>query len=448
MTKITFIGAGSTIFCKNILGDVLCTPELQNSEIALYDINPQRLKESQMMLTTLNRNINQDRATIKAYCGVENRKEALRGADFAVNAIRVWDYTISEAIDFAIPTRYGLRQTIADTLGIGGLFRALGSGEHMLHFAEDMADVCPNVWFLNYTNPMCALTGLMLRHTPIRTVGLCHSVQACVRSLLNTLGITEQYDLAKFRARIAGINHQAWLLELEYDGKDIYPEIRELAFRKLDEWLAAPKDKKSSNMVRLEIMRRFGYYVTESSEHSAEYMPYWIKRNYPENIERYNIPIDASPDRCRKIVADWNKQYKDICENPVLTHKPSNEFGCGIMRAIVTNQPYQIAGNVLNHGFIENLPAEAVVEVPCLVDRNGVQGTFFGRLPTQCAAINQTNINQQLLTIEAIVSRSRDKIYQAAMLDPHTAAELSPDDIIRMVDEMIAAHGDRLPQYH
>ena len=448
MTKITFIGAGSTIFCKNILGDVLCTPELQNSEIALYDINPQRLKESEMMLTTLNHNINQDRATIRTYCGVENRKDALRGADFAVNAIRVWDYTISEAIDFAIPTRYGLRQTIADTLGIGGLFRALGSGEHMLHFAEDMADVCPNVWFLNYTNPMCALTGLMLRHTPIRTVGLCHSVQACVRGLLNTLGITEQYDLAKFRARIAGINHQAWLLELEYDGKDIYPEIRELAFRKLDEWLAAPKDKKSSNMVRLEIMRRFGYYVTESSEHSAEYMPYWIKRNYPENIERYNIPIDASPDRCRKIVADWNKQYKDICENPVLTHKHSNEFGCGIMRAIVTNQPYQIAGNVLNHGFIENLPAEAVVEVPCLVDRNGVQGTFFGRLPTQCAAINQTNINQQLLTIEAIVSRSRDKIYQAAMLDPHTAAELSPDDIIRMVDEMIAAHGDRLPQYH
>lgn len=448
MTKITFIGAGSTIFCKNILGDVLCTPELQDSEIALYDINPQRLKESEMMLTTLNHNINQDRATIRTYCGVENRKDALRGADFAVNAIRVWDYTISEAIDFAIPTRYGLRQTIADTLGIGGLFRALGSGEHMLHFAEDMAEVCPKVWFLNYTNPMCALTGLMLRHTPIRTVGLCHSVQACVRSLLNTLGIADQYDLAKFRASIAGINHQAWLLELEYDGKDIYPEIRELAFRKLDEWLDAPKDKKSTNMVRLEIMRRFGYYVTESSEHSAEYMPYWIKRNYPENIERYNIPIDASPDRCRKIVADWNKQYKDICENPVLTHKHSNEFGCGIMKAIVTNQPYQIAGNVLNHGFIENLPAEAVVEVPCLVDRNGVQGTFFGRLPTQCAAINQTNINQQLLTIEAIVTRSREKIYQAAMLDPHTAAELSPDDIIRMVDEMIAAHGDRLPKYH
>ncbi|MBR4417202.1 MAG: alpha-glucosidase/alpha-galactosidase, partial [Victivallales bacterium] len=220
MTKITFFGAGSTIFCKNILGDVLCTPALQDSEIALYDINPQRLKESEAMLTTLNRNINGNKATIKAYCGVENRKEALRGADFAVNAIRVWDYTISEAIDFAIPTKYGLRQTIADTLGIGGLFRALGSGEHMLHFAEDMAEVCPNAWFLNYTNPMCALTGLLLRHTPIKTVGLCHSVQACVGSLLNTLGIAKDYDMTKFKTRIAGINHQAWLLELIYDGKD------------------------------------------------------------------------------------------------------------------------------------------------------------------------------------------------------------------------------------
>ena len=448
MTKITFFGAGSTIFCKNILGDVLCTPALQDSEIALYDINPQRLKESEAMLTTLNRNINGNKATIKAYCGVENRKEALRGADFAVNAIRVWDYTISEAIDFAIPTKYGLRQTIADTLGIGGLFRALGSGEHMLHFAEDMAEVCPNAWFLNYTNPMCALSGLLLRHTPIKTVGLCHSVQACVGSLLNTLGIAKDYDMTKFKTRIAGINHQAWLLELIYDGKDIDPEIKKLAFEKLDAWRKAPKAEKSANMVRLEVMRKFGYYVTESSEHSAEYMPYWIKRNYPELIDEYNIPLDASPDRCRAIVANWNKQYKDICENPVLTHKKSNEFGCGIMEAIVTDKPYTIAGNVLNHGFIDNLPTEAVVEVPCLVNRNGVQGTYFGPLPTQCAAINQTNINTQLLTIEAIVTRSKEKIYQAALLDPHTSAELSPDDIIRLVDEMIAAHGDRLPHYN
>ncbi|NLG14024.1 MAG: alpha-glucosidase/alpha-galactosidase [Lentisphaerae bacterium] len=448
MTKIAFFGAGSTIFVKNILGDVLCTPALQDAEIALYDINPQRLKESMAMLTTLNRNINQDRATIKGYCGVENRREALQGADFAVNAIRVWDFTISEAIDFAIPTKYGLRQTIADTIGIGGLFRALGSGEHMLHFAEDMADVCPNAWFLNYTNPMCALTGLLLRHTPIKTVGLCHSVQACVPSLLNTLGIAKDYDIKKFNARIGGINHQAWLLQLLYEGKDIYPQIKQIAFEKLDQWRKAPKKEKSANMVRLEIMRMFGYYVTESSEHSAEYMPYWIKRNYPELIEEYNIPLDASPNRCRSIVANWNRQYKEICENPVLTHNKSNEFGCGIMESIVTGTPFKIAGNVLNNGLIDNLPREAVVEVPCLVDNNGVQGTYFGRLPTQCAALNLTNINTQLLTIEAMAERSKDKIYQAALLDPHASAELSPDDIIRMVDEMLEAHKDRLPKYN
>lgn len=447
MTKIVFIGAGSTIFCKNILGDVLCNPNLRDSEIALYDINPQRLKESEAMLRTLNRNINEDRAVIHAYCGVENRKKAFDHADFAVNAIRVWEFTISEAIDFAIPTKYGLRQTIADTLGIGGLFRALGSGEHMLHFAEDLAEVAPDVWFLNYTNPMCTLTGLLLKHTPIKAVGLCHSVQACVKSLFETLGVSDKYDITRVKSRIAGINHQAWLLELTLDGRDIYPEIKELAFAKLDEWRKAPMDQKSDNMVRLEIMRKFGYYLTESSEHSAEYMPYWIKRNYPEMIDEYNIPLDASPDRCRTNLAKWNKQYKEICENPVLTHIPSKEFGCGIMSAIVSNEPYQVAGNVLNHGFIENLPSEAVVEVPCLVDRNGVQGTYFGRLPTQCAAINQTNINTQLLTTEAIATRSLDKVYQAALLDPHTSAELSPNDIIRLVDEMIAAHGDRLPKY-
>ena len=261
MTKIAFFGAGSTIFVKNILGDVLCTPALQDAEIALYDINPSGLKESMAMLTTLNRNINQDRATIRDTAGVENRRKALK-ADFAVNAIRVWDFTISEAIDFAIPTKYGLRQTIADTIGIGGLFRALGSGEHMLHFAEDMADVCPNAWFLNYTNPMCALTGLLLRHTPIKTVGLCHSVQACVPSLLNTLGIAKDYDIKKFNARIGGINHQS-LAPTPLRRKGHLPANQANRIQKLDQWRKRQKEK-SANMVRLEIMRMFGYYVTES----------------------------------------------------------------------------------------------------------------------------------------------------------------------------------------
>jgi alpha-galactosidase len=447
MTKITFMGAGSTIFAKNIIGDVFCTTALQDAHIALYDINPERLGESEAMLRCLNKNINADRAQISCHCGIPQRRAALQGADFVINAFRVWDYSISEAIDFAIPTKYGLRQTIADTLGVGGLFRALGSGYVMQGFVEDMLAVCPDTWVLNYSNPMCALTGYMLRHTPIRTVGLCHSVQACVKSLFKTLSVSEQYKLDKIKARIGGINHQAWLLELKEDGRDIYPEIKELAFKKLDAWRKAPKGEKSDNMVRLEIMRKFGYYVTESSEHSAEYQPYWIKRQYPELVEEYNIPLDASPDRCRKIVAGWEKQYRELCANPVLTHKQSNEFGCGIMNAIVCDQPYRIAGNVLNRGLIDNLPPEAVVEVPCLVDRNGVQGTYFGSLPTQCAALNMTNINSQLLTIEAIVTRKKEAIYHAAMLDPHCSAELSLDDIIKMIDEMIAAHGDRLPHY-
>ena len=447
MTKITFMGAGSTIFAKNIIGDAMLTDCLRDSNIALYDIDAERLHESKLMLENLNKNINDERAVITTHLGIKQRKAALKDADFVINAIQVGGYEPSTVADFEIPKKYGLRQTIGDTIGIGGIFRALRTIPVLEGFANDMKAVCPRAWFLNYTNPMSILTGFLIRKCGIKTVGLCHSVQACVGSLLKTLGIEKDYDMTKFKTRIAGINHQAWLLELIYDGKDIYPEIKKLAFEKLDAWRKAPKAEKSANMVRLEVMRKFGYYVTESSEHSAEYMPYWIKRNYPELIDEYNIPLDASPDRCRAIVANWNKQYKDICENPVLTHKKSNEFGCGIMEAIVTDKPYTIAGNVLNHGFIENLPAEAVVEVPCLVNRNGVQGTYFGRLPTQCAAINQTNINTQLLTIEAIVTRSKEKIYQAALLDPHTSAELSPDDIIRLVDEMIAAHGDRLPHY-
>ena len=445
--KIAYLGAGSTAFVKNLLGDVMLTPVFSDVHLALYDIDAQRLVESKTVLDAINANVNQGRARITTHCGVAERKDALRDADFVINTIRVWNFEVSEPIDFGIPTKYGLRQTIGDTIGVGGLFRALASGEVMLGFARDIEEVCPKAWLLNYTNPMCSLTGLMLKHTNVKTVGLCHSVQACVSSLLGTLGVAGDYDSSKIRWRIGGINHQAWLLDLEYDGRDIYPEIKELAFRKLDEWRAAPMDKKSRNMVRLEIMRKFGYYVTESSEHSAEYMPYWIKRCYPELIDEYNIPLDASPKGCKVARANWDKQYRKILTTKSLNHKRSHEFGCGIMEAIATGNPIRIAGNVMNEGLIDNLPAEAVVEVPCLVDKNGVQGTHFGRLPTQCAAINITNINTQLLTTEAIVTKSLDKIYQAALLDPHTSAELSPEDIIRLIDEMIAALGHRLPKY-
>lgn len=447
MSKITFMGAGSTVFAKNVLGDCMCREALRNSEIALYDIDETRLRESELMLNTLNANINEKRAKIKTFLGVENRRKALRGADFVVDAIQVGGYKPSTVIDFEIPKQFGLRQTIADTLGIGGIFRALRTIPVLLDFAADMEKVCPNAWFLNYTNPMCMLTGAMLRGTSVKTVGLCHSVQGCATSLLDTLDLYKgEGERAGLRQKVAGINHMGWLLEISMNGRDIYPEVKAVAAEKLAKWRKAKKDK-SGNMVRLEMMARFGYYVSESSEHSAEYLPYWIKKNYPQLVAEYNIPLDEYPRRCINQIENWKKQYKDICGNPNLTHKRSHEYGSGIMEAIVTNVPFQLGGNVLNNGFITNLPKDAVVEVPCLVDSAGVQGTYVGALPTQCAALNMTNINPQLLTIEAALTLNRDKIYQAALLDPHTSSELSIDDTVAMCDALIEAHGDMLPKY-
>jgi len=447
MLKITFMGAGSTVFAKNILGDCMCREALREVHFALYDIDAKRLKESVKMLTTLNQNINAGRAKISAHLGVEKRQEALRGASFVVNAIQVGGYEPSTVIDFEIPKKYGLRQTIADTLGIGGIFRALRTIPVMLDFARDMEKVCPNAWFLNYTNPMAMLTGAMLRGTPIKTVGLCHSVQVGAQSLLETVGMWDEKRAAAIRSKTAGINHMAWLLELTENGKDLYPEIKKRADKKLKEWRQAPKDKKSGNMIRLEIMRRFGYYVTESSEHNAEYMPYWIKAQYPELVDEYNIPLDEYPRRCVNQIASWEKQYKDICGNPKLNHSLSREYGSGIINAIATNTPYQIGGNVLNKGLIPNLPHDCCVEVPCLVDTNGVQGTYVGDLPEQCAALNRTNINVQMLTIEAALTGKKEHIYQAAMLDPHTGSELKLDDIVSLCDDLIKAHGKMLPKY-
>jgi alpha-galactosidase len=319
----------------------------------------------------------------------------------------------------------------------------------MMDFGAEMEKVCPDAWLLNYTNPMSMLTGAMLRGTGVKTVGLCHSVQCCATSLLDTLDLYKgKGERAGLRQKVAGINHMGWLLEITLNGRDLYPEIKALASEKLDAWRKAKdKKEKSGNMVRLEIMRKFGYYVTESSEHNAEYMPYWIKKSYPKLVAEYNIPLDEYPRRCVNQIAGWKRQYKEICENPSLSHTRSHEYGSGIMEAIVTDVPFQIGGNVLNHGFITNLPADAVVEVPCLVDSNGVQGTYVGALPVQCAALNMTNINVHLAAIEAALTRKREHVYHAAMLDPHTSAELSLDDIVAMCDALIEEHGDLLPKY-
>ena len=436
MLKITFMGAGSTVFAKNVLGDVMLTPAIQECEIALYDIDKERLEDSYLMLSAINRNSNNARAVIQKYLGVENRKDALRGANFVINAIRVGGYEPATVIDFEIPKKYGLRQTIADTLGIGGIFRALRTIPVMKGFANDMEEVCPDALFLNYTNPMAMLSGYMQRYTNVNTVGLCHSVQVCSEGLLKELGLPYE----GISDKIAGINHMGWLLEVhDKDGNDLYPEIR----RRAAEKIAEPdfKDK-----VRYEYIRRFGYYCTESSEHNAEYNPFFIKSKYPELIERYNIPLDEYPRRCIEQIEHWGKQRDKFVNNEV-THERSREYASYIIEAIVTNTPYRIGGNVINHGLIDNLPSDACVEVPCLVDGTGVNPCHVGRLPVQCAAMNMTNINVQLLTIEAAVTLKKDAIYQAAMLEPHTAAELSIDDIVAMCDELIEAHGDFLPKY-
>lgn len=433
MVKITFIGAGSTIFVKNILGDVMMTPSLNAAELALYDIDENRLEESELMLNSLNKNVNNNRATIRSY---SNRKEALKNADFVVNAIQVGGYKPSTVIDFEIPKKYGLTQTIGDTLGIGGIFRALRTIPVMLELANDMEEVCPDAWLLNYTNPMAMLTMAVLKSTNVKTVGLCHSVQVCVPDLFETLNL--DYDEDKIQWKIAGINHMAWLLEISKEGKDLYPELKRRALE---------MNNPHSDSVRFEIMKHFGFYVTESSEHNAEYMPYFIKKNYPELLEELSIPIDEYLRRCVEQIENWETQKEEIVNNGKITHERSREYASYIMDSIVTDRPSRIAGNVLNKNLITNLPYDCCVEVPCMTDRNGVQPTIIGELPTQLAALNRTNINVQELTVEAALTLSKDKIYQAALLDPHTSSELSIEDIKSLVDDLIDAHGDYLPEY-
>ncbi len=437
--KICFMGAGSTVFARNVIGDCMCVPSLRDSVFALYDIDGERLKESETILKAM-QNAMGGYGRIECYLGVENRKSALSGADFVVNAIQVGLYEPCTVIDFEIPKKYGLRQTIGDTLGIGGIMRGLRTIPVMADFARDMEEVCPDALFLNYTNPMAMLTGYMLRYTPIKTVGLCHSVQVCSEGLLRALGMEDR--LEGRRELIAGINHMAWLLELkDKEGRDLYPEVKSRAL----DYIAAPDGK---DKVRMDYIRRFGYYCTESSEHNAEYNMFYIKSKYPELIDRYSIPLDEYPRRCVRQIEGWKKEYSALLETGVKEHSRSHEYASRIMEAVVTGSTYRIGGNVLNRGLITNLPADACVEVPCLVDGQGVHPCFVGALPLQCAAMNMTNINVQLLTIEAAVTGKREHIYQAAMLDPHTASELSIDDIVAMCDELIEAHGDYLPKYH
>ena len=440
MAKITFMGAGSTVFARSVLGDAMSSPVLADSEISLYDIDSKRLQESETILNAINKGLG-GKATIKSYLGVENRKNALRGADFVVNAIQVGLYDPCTITDFEIPKKYGLRQTISDTLGIGGIMRALRTIPVLHDFAMDMQEVCPDAWFLNYTNPMSMLCGYLQRYTGITTLGLCHSVQVCTEHLLKPLGMEDK--LEGRRELIAGINHMGWLLDItDSKGNDLYPEIRKRAAEK-------NKGEKHWDMIRYDYIDKLGYYCTESSEHNAEYNPWYIKANYPELIDRFNIPLDEYPRRCVEQIAGWAKQYDGIVKNAAdIKHERSSEYASYIMEARITGKPFKLGGNVINHGgLISNLPHDACVEVPIMIDNYGINPCYVGKLPVHLAAMNMTHINVHLIAIEAAATLKKEHVYHAAMLDPHTAAELSVDDIRNMVDDLIEEHGDWLPKF-
>jgi alpha-galactosidase len=461
MPKITFLGAGSTVFAKNLLGDILSFPELADATISLHDLNPERLNTTAIVGERIAKAVGAN-PTIETHL---DRRASLDGADYAIGMFQIGGYEPSTVIDFEIPKKYGLQQTIADTLGIGGIFRALRTIPIYLEMCRDMEELCPDATLLNYVNPMAMLTWAINRATNIKTVGLCHSVQGTASQLARDIDIP--YDEINYIA--AGINHMAFYTKFEREGVDLYPELHKVvAEGRIPDW----------NRVRYEMMTRLGYFVTESSEHFAEYVPWFIKRDRPDLIEQFNIPIDEYLRRCEVQIAGW-EATKDTVEDPHATYdhekmaeklraagafeeeigrvakmianfdeiSPSHEYGSFIIHSMETGIPRVVYGNVMNNGIIDNLPSECCVEVPMLVDKSGLQPTKIGALPPQLAALMQTQINVQTLTVEAALTGKRAHIYHAAMMDPHTAAELSIDQIYNLVDDLIEAHGEMLPDY-
>ena len=434
MTKVCFVGAGSTVFAKNLLGDILSFPELAGSSISLHDIDAERLSTSALVAHRIAETLDVA-PTIEAST---DRRQALEGADYVITMFQVGGYEPATVTDFEIPKRYGLRQTIADTLGIGGIMRGLRTIPVLVDLGHDMEEVCGDATLLNYVNPMAMLCWAVDRATSIDTVGLCHSVQGTAAQLADDLGV----PVDEIRYRCAGINHMAFYLEFEREtaeGRvDLYPE---LVVRALGEM--PKRHGYLSEAVRYEMFRRLGYFVTESSEHFAEYVPWFIKAGRDDLIDRFGIPLDEYPRRCEFQIAGWDEQRRRL-EDPdaPLRVRRSPEYGSEIIHSMETGTPRVIYGNVPNRGLISNLPDGCCVEVPCLVDANGVQPTVVGALPPQLAALMQTNINVQSLTVEAVLEGRRDHVLHAAMLDPHTAAELDLDQIESLVDDLIDAHGD------
>lgn len=430
MPKITFIGAGSTVFAKNLLGDILGFPELASSTISLFDIDAERLHTSEIVARKIASTLGAN-ATIEA---TTDRRRALDGADYAICMIQVAGYKPGTVIDFEIPKQYGLRQTIADTLGIGGIMRGLRTIPVLLDMCRDMEELCPNVTFLQYVNPMAMNCWAISRATSIKTVGLCHSVQHTAHELARDIGV----PFEEINYICAGINHVAFYLRFERNGENLYPRIRQV----IDDGRVP-----GHNRVRYEMLKRLGYFVTESSEHFSEYTPWFIKRDRPDLIEQFNIPLDEYITRCENQLIGWQHMRTYYESDAPIEVARSPEYGSLIIHSLETGQPRVVYGNVPNHGLIDNLPQGCCVEVPVLVDKSGLQPTTIGALPPQLAALMQTNVNVQALTVEAALTRKREHIYHAAMLDPHTGAELSLDQIWSLVDDLIAAHGDWLPEY-
>ncbi|OFX14346.1 MAG: alpha-glucosidase/alpha-galactosidase [Armatimonadetes bacterium RBG_16_58_9] len=434
MPKITFIGAGSCIFTKNLLGDIFQFPELKRSRIALMDIDAERLKVAEALAHKVAEQLDTEPAIV----ATTDRKKALEGADYVVNTIQVGGYEPCTVTDFEIPKKYGLKQTIADTLGIGGIMRGLRAIPVMVGMCREMEDLCPDAWLLNYTNPMAINTGALLQQANVKAVGLCHGIQSSHHHLANCLGIP--HDELAFVA--AGTNHCAWFLKLEHNGEDMYPALKRKLRDGKERWTKTDK-------VRFEMMMRFGYYGGESSEHMAEYVPYFIRKNNPELIDRFDVPIDEYIRRCISQNQTWDEMARKLVDRdePLGEIKRSSEYGSLIIHSIETGTPRVVYGNILNNGHITNLPNRACVEVPCLVDRNGIQGTVVGEIPAQCAAVTMTNINVHLLTQKASVTHKKEDIYRAAYLDPLTSTNLTMDEIVSMVDDLIEAHGDYLPKF-
>ncbi len=431
MTKITLIGAGSTVFAKNLLGDILSYPELADVTISLHDIDEVRLRTTEIVAHKTAQTLNVQ-PTIEA---ATNRRAALDGADYAIGMYQIGGYKPATVTDFEIPKKYGLRQTIADTMGIGGIMRGLRTIPVTLDMCRDMEELCPDVTFLNYVNPMAMNTWAVYEATPIKVVGLCHSVQGTAEQLAKDINV----PIADINYLCAGINHMAFYLRFERDGEDLYSLIRQVvADGRVPDW----------NRVRYEMLTRLGYFVTESSEHFAEYVPWFIKRDRPDLLKQYNIPLDEYIDRCENQIAAW-EQMREILESeefPLFVER-SMEYGATIIHSLETGNPAVVYGNMRNDGLIDNLPDGCCVEVPCLVDKNGIQPTHIGRLPPQLAALIQTNVNVQALTVTAALTGKREHIYHAAMMDPHTAAELDLAQIWSLVDDLIDAHGDWLPAF-